>query len=251
MFTPCLSTRALAVFTAVHGGVRPNEAALHFAAADRSAARSRRRSGGPWQLADQSRTRAGKGQSRGRAQRLARAGHSGRRSENAEGQADIAPGWRILRCRLLARRPSPLRLRRQHGPTLRLRMERRRGHSREQVRTGEGKDSGRHRHQLSGGNGVLFQREIPLCRRECRRSARGGGRRDRRDQATVSYRSLSLWRRAHDGRSGVRLGLGREHGVAVPRFGGRNARVPRQDRSWPASVGASGEGNDALRHARG
>ena len=66
-------------------------------------------------------------QSRGRAQRLARAGRSGRRSEDAEGHADAAPGWRVLRRRLLARRPSSLRLRRQHRHALRLCVERRRG----------------------------------------------------------------------------------------------------------------------------
>ncbi len=177
-------------------------------------------------------------------------GSSGRRSEDAKGYADAAPGWRVLRRRLLARRPSPLRLRRQHRLALRLRMERWRRHTREQVRTGEGKNCGWHGHKLSGGTDVLTQRKIRLCRRKRRRSSGGGEYRDRRDHATVFYRSLSLWRRAHGERSSVRVGLGRQHGVAVPCFGGRNARVSRPDRGRPTSIGAGGEWNEAVRHAR-
>src|ERR1700722_7554738 len=45
VFASYLSTRSLAFCTAVHVGVRPKEAALHFAAADRRATRSRRGSG--------------------------------------------------------------------------------------------------------------------------------------------------------------------------------------------------------------
>ena len=46
----------------------------------------------------------------------------------------------FLRRLLLARRSSPLCLRRQHRRTFRLRMERRCRHPRKQVRTGEGKN---------------------------------------------------------------------------------------------------------------
>src|SRR6202034_4754683 len=95
-----LSTRSLALRTAVHVGLRPNKTALHFAPADWCAPRSRRRSGRPRQLADKSRTRAREGQGRGRAQRLARARRSGRRSEDAEGHPEAAPGWRVLRRRI-------------------------------------------------------------------------------------------------------------------------------------------------------
>ena len=56
---------------------------------------------------------------------------------------------------------------------------------------------------------------------------------------------------AHCRRSSVRLGLGRQHGVAVPRSGGRNARVSRPDRSRSASVRAGGEGIQSVCHARG
>jgi DNA-binding beta-propeller fold protein YncE len=41
---------------------------------------------------------------------VARAGSSGRRSEDTKGYANTAPGWRVLRRRLLARQPSSLRL---------------------------------------------------------------------------------------------------------------------------------------------
>src|ERR1700733_10358386 len=45
VFASYLSTRPLAFCTAVRVGRCPNQAAVHFAAADRCAARSRRRSG--------------------------------------------------------------------------------------------------------------------------------------------------------------------------------------------------------------
>src|ERR1700733_1247026 len=87
-----LSPRARALRTALHVGLCPDKGSLHLAPADWCSPRSRRRSGRPRQLADKSHTGAREGQGCGRAQRLARAGRSGRRSEDAEGHPEAAPG---------------------------------------------------------------------------------------------------------------------------------------------------------------
>src|SRR5258708_36037667 len=98
-------------------------------------------------------------------------------------------------------------------------MERGRRHDREQVRIGEIKNGGGHGHKLSGGTGVLAERKVCLCRRERRRSAGGGEGSERRDDATVFYRSLYLWHPPNLRPANVHLGLAGEPRVPDPPVG--------------------------------